>query len=76
MASSAAATDDGSEFVKRELFGGAITVDVPRRFVDVSAFRQVCVQFVALVQHAPVSAAKPLYRAYVMARKKQRSAHE
>jgi hypothetical protein len=43
----AGAADDGSEFVKRELFGGAITVDIPRRFVDVSAFRQASV-FVCL----------------------------
>lgn len=32
---------DGDAFVKRELFGGAITMDIPRRLVDVSQFRQV-----------------------------------
>lgn len=36
-----AAAEDGAQFVKRELFGGAITVEVPKRLVDVSPFRQV-----------------------------------
>eukprot|EP00037_Helgoeca_nana_P000073 m.20034 g.20034 ORF g.20034 m.20034 type:complete len:207 (-) comp10103_c1_seq1:9-629(-) len=32
---------DGMEFVQRHLFGGAVTVQIQRRFVDVSQFRQV-----------------------------------
>ena len=36
-----AAGDDGSEFELRELFGGAMTIEIPRRFTDVSTFRQV-----------------------------------
>jgi len=32
---------DGAKWVQRDLYGGAITISLPKRFVDISTFRQV-----------------------------------